>query len=108
MSLAERLAEYVEACFTGLWIQSHEHEDALAEIARLCNQQEWRLAVWDIDRGLQLPGSTSDVASSDPLAAIRSLNSLAAPDSSALLVLKNFHRRSLRAGCDPAGRAPAR
>jgi hypothetical protein len=92
MSLAERLAEYVEACFTGLWIQSHEHEDALAEIARLCNQQEWRLAVWDIDRGLQLPGSTSDVASSDPLAAIRSLNSLAAPDSSALLVLKNFHR----------------
>ena len=33
MALAERLAEHVCACFTGLWIESHEHDDALAEIA---------------------------------------------------------------------------
>ena len=31
MSLSQRLAEHVRACFTGLWIESHEHEDALAE-----------------------------------------------------------------------------
>ena len=36
MSLNERLVEYVQACFTGLWIQSHEHEDALSEIAQMC------------------------------------------------------------------------
>jgi hypothetical protein len=31
MTLAERLSEYVRACFTGLWVQSHEHDDAIAE-----------------------------------------------------------------------------
>ena len=51
MTLSQRLAEYVRACFTGLWIESHEHEDALAEIAQLCRAENWRLATWDIDRG---------------------------------------------------------
>ena len=93
MSLAERLSEYVRACFTGIWIESHEHEDALSEMAALCRQENWRLAVWDIDRGLQVAGQQgADAAGSDPLAAIRSLGTLAAPDSSALLVLVNFHR----------------
>ncbi len=35
MSLTEKLAEQVRACFTGLWIESHEHEDALRDIAAL-------------------------------------------------------------------------
>ena len=34
MTLKDRLAEYVRACFTGLWIESHEHEDALREMAQ--------------------------------------------------------------------------
>ena len=42
MSLCERLQEYVSACFTGLWIQSHEHDDALREITQLCRVQHWR------------------------------------------------------------------
>ena len=94
MSLTQRLAEYISACFTGLWIQSHEHDDALAEIAQLCREQNWRLAVWDIACGLQIPGqnATADAGGSDPLAAIRSINALASPDSSAILVLANFHR----------------
>lgn len=94
MTLSERLAEYVSACFTGLWIQSHEHDDCLAEIARLCRDRNWRLAVWDVDAGLRVgvDESTPSPGSNDPLAAIRSLNALAAPDSSALLVLVNFHR----------------
>ena len=54
MTLAERLSEFVRAAFTGLWIQSFEHDDAIAEIARLCRQQGWTLATWDIDRGLNL------------------------------------------------------
>jgi len=29
MPLAESLSEYVSACFTGLWIQSFEHEDGI-------------------------------------------------------------------------------
>jgi hypothetical protein len=94
MALAPRLAEYVNACFTGLWIQSHEHDDALSEIARLCQSQDWRLAIWDIDRGLSIPGSDTSVTTgpADPLAAIRALSSLAGETGSTLLVLVNFHR----------------
>ncbi len=91
MTLSERLVEYVSACFTGLWVQSHEHEDALIEIAQLCRREDWRLASWDIDQGLQLPGGTAE-AGSDPLAAIRSLGALSAAEGAGLLVLVNFHR----------------
>jgi hypothetical protein len=96
MTLAERLAEYVRACFTGLWVQSFEHQDALAEIAGLCRAHGWSLATWDIDKGLSLAGQSAESGgitnAADPLAAIRSLNALASPDGTALLVLVNFHR----------------
>ncbi len=95
MTLAERLTEYVRACFSGIWIDSHEHDDALVEITRLCHRENWRLARWDIDRGLQVVGQgirASAESGSDPLAAVRSLNTLATQDSFALLVLVNFHR----------------
>lgn len=62
---------------TGLWIQSHEHDDALAEIARLCKDNQWTLAHWDLDRGLHVPApgsaaegeSINGSAAGDPLAA---------------------------------------
>jgi len=96
MQLAQRLQEYISACFTGLWIESHEHDDALREIAQLCREQNWRLATWDIEQGLRIPGQnngqSADAGGSDPLAAIRSINALASADSSAVLVLTNFHR----------------
>ena len=96
MTLAERLSEFVRAAFTGLWVQSFEHDDAIAEIARLCRQQRWALATWDIDRGLNFQGRDADsstaVSASDPLAAIRSLGAMANPDGTSLLVLRNFNR----------------
>jgi len=94
MTLTHRLTEYISACFTGLWITSHEHDDALSEIEQLCRDQNWKLATWDIASGLQIPGQNNpaDAGGSDPLAAIRSINALASPDSSAILVLTNFHR----------------
>ena len=94
MSLTQQLNEYVSACFTGLWIQSHEHDDAVTEIAQVCRDEDWRLAVWDVEQGLQIPVQNDEVdaAGGDPLAAIRSINALASADSSAILVLRNFHR----------------
>ena len=96
MSLYARLQEYIAACFTGLWVQSFEHDDALREIARLCRQENWRLAVWDVNAGLQIPTQgnrqAADAGGNDPLAAIRAVNALAAPDTSAILVLVNAHR----------------
>ena len=51
------------------------------EIAQMCREQNWRLAVWDIEQGLQIPGQgngqSADAGGSDPLAAIRSINALA-------------------------------
>ncbi len=93
MKLTNRLSEYARACFTGIWIESHEHQDALTEIAQLCHDQQWQLATWDIESGLNVPGQTEQDASGyDPLAAIRSINALATPDGTAILVLPNFHR----------------
>ena len=95
MTLTVRLSEYIRACFTGIWITSHEHEDATTEIGRLCHEENWRLATWDIEQGLQVAGQSAggnEAGGQDPLAAIRSLNALATPDGTALLVLQNFHR----------------
>jgi hypothetical protein len=94
MSLTERLSEMVRACFTGLWIESHEHDDALAEITQLCRQEEWRLATWNIEEGLKLLGheATVDTGANDPLAAIRALASFPTSEQPAILVLTNFHR----------------
>ena len=93
MQLANRLSEYVRACFSGIWIESSEHQDALTEIATLCRDQQWQLATWDIETGLNIPGQTdSDAGSSDPLAAIRAVNALATLEGTAILVLENFHR----------------
>ena len=96
MTLAERLAEYVRAAFPGLYVVSHEHDDAVAEIATLCRQQAWTLACWDLERGLSIAGTPADTATvpgaADPLAAVRALKALATPDGTALLVLRNYHR----------------
>ena len=93
MNIRNRLTEYIRACFTGIWIESHEHQEALTEIAELCRDEQWQLATWDIDAGLNIPGqSEAEVTGSDPLAAIRAVNELATPDGTAIIVLQNFHR----------------
>jgi hypothetical protein len=51
MTLAERLGEYVRACFTGIWIETHEQDDALLEIAQLCREEQWSLASWTLSKG---------------------------------------------------------
>ena len=93
MKINTRLSEYVRACFTGIWIESHEHQDALTEIAQLCRDEQWGLATWDIEAGLSVSGQTEqDASSNDPLTAIRAINALATPDGTAILVLQNVHR----------------
>ena len=43
MSLAyQRLTELISACFTGLWVQLFERQDALENIAQTCRQENWR------------------------------------------------------------------
>lgn len=95
MRFAQRLTELIQACFSGIWVESHEHDDALMEIATLCREQRWQLMTWDIEQGLMLAGTNQlgEGTSTDPLAAIRSLAAIEnQQDSSCLLVLRNFHR----------------
>ncbi len=98
MTLSERLAEYVRAAYPGLWITTHEPDDAVTEIARLCQAEGWNLATWDLERGLSVAGHAGGSESStipeaaDPLAAIRALRACAQPDGTAVLVLRNYYR----------------
>lgn len=94
MKLSDRLVELVRACFTGIFVESQEHEDAIAEIAHMCRENEWRFASWDIDAGLRIPsGGNSEIESgADPLAAIRATRSFASDDTASIVVLRNFHR----------------
>jgi SpoVK/Ycf46/Vps4 family AAA+-type ATPase len=94
MSLTERLNELVRACFTGIWIESHEHEDALADLANLCRQEDWRLATWDIDQGLRLAGADTGAlpVAADPLSAVKACGSLPPSEAPTLVVLVNFQR----------------
>ena len=97
MTLAERLSEYVRACFTGIWVQSFEHDDAIVEIARLCRQQRWSLATWDIDRGSDSRRPRRGLGHRRRAPRTRWLPSRQSArwprqEGTALLVLRNFHR----------------
>jgi hypothetical protein len=95
MSLSEQLTDYIHAAFSGLWIQTHEPDEAEREIIQLARRQGWKLAVWDVANGLRLPGQASPSTvegSNEPLAALRALPALAEPNGTSLLVLHNFHR----------------
>ena len=56
-SLTDRIYELVSACFTGIWLETCEPEEACREISSLCQTQSWRLASWDCDVGLKIPVS---------------------------------------------------
>lgn len=96
MSLANELNDYINAAFTGLWVETHEPDEAEREILQHAREHQWRVAVWDVARGVRVPGaadsSATEAGSGDPLAALRSVTAMADPNGTALLVLHNFHR----------------
>lgn len=95
MKLADQLIDYVRAAFTGLWVTTHEPDEAEREILQLARQQKWKVALWDIAQGLRLAGgknATADPAATDPIAVLRALPALIEKDGTVLLVLHNFHR----------------
>lgn len=90
--LKEKIQELISACFTGIWIETHEHHEAIAEIQQLCQEQEWQFATWDIDRGLNVGSGDNMPEATDPLAAIKAVNAMATPDGAAALVMNNLHK----------------
>src|SRR5262249_35226772 len=96
VKLADQLTDYVHAAFSGLWVLTHEPDEAEREIVQPARQQGWKVAVWDIANGLRLSGQAgsagADGAGGDPLAALRALPALADPKGTALVLLHHFHR----------------
>ena len=90
--LKTQLSEYIRACFTGIWITSHEQHEAIQEIAELCRDEQWQLACWNIETGMSIGGEHTNESGADPLVAIRSVKSLSASDATTVLVVQNFHR----------------
>jgi hypothetical protein len=96
MNLIDQLADYVNAAFSGLWVQTSEPDEAEREIAQAARQRNWKVAAWDIAQGLRFPNAAhqaaTDVGTGDPLAVLRALPTLADRDGTALLLLHQFHR----------------
>lgn len=83
MPLHRELANYVRAAFSGIYIQSQEPQEAIAEITQLCREQSWKCLTWDVLNGV------NGAAAGDPLAAVRTISQLEGP---ALLILRGFHK----------------
>jgi hypothetical protein len=96
MTLTEQLTDHVNAAFSGLWVQTHEPDEAERDLVQHALAQQWQVAVWDVAAGLRLPASPGtargDAGPGEPLAALRALPGLAQPGGTALLLLHNFHR----------------
>jgi hypothetical protein len=90
MTLSERFTEIVRAGFAGVYVVTHEPEEAIATLSKQASQHAWTFAVWDVDAGLQCAGSPATAV--DPLAAVRAAGAMAKPEQTAVLVLRNFHR----------------
>jgi len=89
--LGDVLGQYLDACFSGVYVQSAEHEDAISEVSALCRCRQWQLAVWDMAGGLQMNGQ-SNPDMKDPLAVLASLPAMAPNgEGSAVMLLRNFH-----------------
>jgi len=95
-TLALQLHELVQAAFSAIWIQTHEPQEAIRELTRLCRTEGWRIGTWDCDRGMafplepiQMPGVTD---TQDPLAIIRALPHVANGSGTTLAVFESLHR----------------
>ena len=84
MNLTDQLTDYVNAAFTGVYVQSQEPDEAEREIVRLARERQWKIGVWDIASGLRIPTSPGtfrgDAQPGDPIAALNALSSLADPN----------------------------
>ena len=90
--LKEKLNELIAACFSGIFVETHESHEALTEIRQLCSENNWKLATWDVDRGLIVGSGDNLLEATDPLVAIKSVNAMATSDGAAILVMNNLHK----------------
>ena len=92
-TLTEEMFDHIAACFTGIWIESFEHADAVTEITQLCRDNDWDLQIWDVCNGIHVHDATAEGSeTTDPLSALKAFAQSSAGTQPSLLILKNFHR----------------
>ena len=84
--MLSELPGYIDAAFSGLWVQTSEPEEALAEIRRMGQENDWNVLCWDAAAGLE--GDNNG----DPLAVVSAVPGLGTDEAAGLICLKNFHR----------------
>ncbi len=90
--LKEKLSELICAAFSGIWIVTHEPEEAIREIQELTKAREWQATTWSVAEGFKYSGQVLDQPH-DPLSAARYLVGTGLDGSTTrLLVLRNFHK----------------
>lgn len=123
-TLYKRLEESIESGQPGIWIRTHEPEEALLTLAKLTKQykDEWDLKIWDADLGLQENNRSSNKTGEinkpgGALSAVRALtmlarerysraveedqgtgSTLAEDEVSTILLLRNGHREFVNNG----------
>lgn len=94
--LLGQVSELVHACFSGIYIQTLEPDEALRELAHLARRESWRLGAWDCETGLSLPEQELTLPDmtgvTDLLAVLRAAGQLSAGAGTTLLVFRNLHR----------------
>jgi len=95
-TLKQALEQYVSACFSGLWVETYEPDEAIREIRELCTQRKWQMAVWDVNHGLN---RTTNETVETALDAVNAAPLLAGgkkdendEEPAKVMVLRNFHR----------------
>lgn len=92
--LGNRILDLVRAGFSGIWVETHEIDDAVAEIGDIAAARNWQFDVWDINNKLysgahQCPGPVQILQTFADNMGTEGGKSVA---NASILVLKNFHR----------------
>mgnify|MGYP000906931587 CR=1 FL=1 len=86
-ALQTRLTEYVDACFTGIYVQTNEFDEALREIREVAPENDWIVHTFDLNTGHNGDGNP------DAVAAVRShYDQKAIGNGAILLVIPSFNR----------------
>ncbi len=92
-NLQEEIWELVRAGFPGIYIETTEAKEAIAELASLAQEHSLKLITWDLDSGLRYLGiEATRGEAADPMSALRALQNSTDSEGPTLLVLENFHR----------------